>query len=76
MANSHGEGTLALAFLAGAAIGIGVGMLIAPASGVETRKKIKDFARKAQEKAQDMGTRFATAAEEMTHSSDEAQPGH
>lgn len=69
------EGRLVLAFLVGAAIGVGVGMLVAPAKGEETRRKLKDLARKAQERAQDIGSRFAAAAEEMTDPT-QARPGH
>lgn len=76
MANNHGEGALALAFLAGAAIGIGVGMLIAPASGADTRRKIKDMAHKAQEKAHDIGNRFAAAAGDLRDAADEVRAGH
>lgn len=46
MANS---GTTLLALLTGAAIGAGIGLLYAPESGEETRRKIGDNARKAQE---------------------------
>ena len=70
------EGRLVLAFLVGAAIGVGVGMLVAPATGKETRRKIRDFARKAQEKAQDLGGRFAAAAEDLTDDPAQARPGH
>ena len=33
---------VAIAFLIGGAIGAGVALLFAPASGIETRKRIKD----------------------------------
>jgi gas vesicle protein len=69
------DGRVVLAFLVGAAIGVGVGMLVAPAPGKETRPKIKDLARKAQERAQDLGSRFAVAAEEMADPA-QARPGH
>ena len=42
---------LALSFLAGAATGFILGVLFAPASGKETREKIKEGAVKAGEKA-------------------------
>ncbi len=86
MANSHGEGSTgaaALAFLVGAAVGVGIGMLFAPASGRETRRKLKDMAGKAQEKAHDLaamaqekahdlGGRFATAAQDITDGAEKA----
>jgi len=66
MGNHEGSTvTTALAFLAGAAIGVGIGMLFAPASGTETRRKIKDMANKAQETAQDLGNRFSAAAHDI-----------
>lgn len=72
---SNSEGRLVLAFLVGAAIGVGVGILVAPAPGEETRKRLRDLARKAQERAQDIGSRFAAAAEEITDPT-QARPGH
>lgn len=46
MANT---GTTFLALITGAAIGAGLGLLYAPESGEETRKKLGDNAKKAQE---------------------------
>lgn len=43
------SGSTFIAFLAGAAIGAGIGTLYAPESGEDTRKKIGDNARKAQD---------------------------
>jgi len=66
MGNHEGSTvTTALAFLAGAAIGVGIGMLFAPASGTETRRKIKDMANKAQEKAQDLASRAQEKAQDL-----------
>lgn len=50
-------------FLAGAAAGFIVGILFAPASGKETRKKIKDQAVKTGEKAKDSYEKIAHEAE-------------
>lgn len=47
MANT---GSTLLALVTGAAIGAGIGMLYAPDSGDKTRKRIKDDARKAQDR--------------------------
>jgi gas vesicle protein len=52
-----------LTFMAGAATGFIVGILIAPASGKETRKKIKDQAVKTGEAAKDSYGKIAKEAE-------------
>ena len=86
MANHEGK-TTALAFLAGAAIGVGIGMLFAPASGTETRRKIKDMANKAkgkaqelasraQETAQDLGNRFSAAAHDIVDGEESTRARH
>ena len=46
------------AFLAGALIGVGVGLLLAPKSGKETRRQLADLAKKAQQKAEEMAERL------------------
>jgi gas vesicle protein len=46
------------AFLAGALIGVGVGMLLAPKPGRETRRQLADLAKKAQHKAEEMAGRI------------------
>jgi gas vesicle protein len=40
---------VALAFLAGAIVGVVAGVLLAPKSGEETRRQLKGYARKAEE---------------------------
>lgn len=52
-----------LTFVAGAATGFIVGILVAPASGKETRKKIKDQAVKAGEAAKEGYDKVAKEAE-------------
>ncbi len=52
-----------LTFVAGAAAGFIVGILVAPASGKETRKKIKDQAAKTGEAAKDSYEKIAKEAE-------------
>ena len=52
-----------LTFAAGAAAGFIVGILVAPASGAETRKKIKDQAAKTGEAAKDSYEKIAKEAE-------------
>jgi len=52
-----------LTFMAGAATGFIVGILFAPASGKETRKKIKDQAAKTGEVAKESYEKIAKEAE-------------
>ena len=52
-----------LTFMAGAAAGFIVGILFAPASGKETRKKIKDQAAKTGEAAKESYEKIAKEAE-------------
>src|SRR5512137_1993699 len=52
-----------LTFVAGAATGFIVGILVAPASGKETRKKIKDQAAKTGEAAKESYEKIAKEAE-------------
>lgn len=49
MSNMSNSGSTLLALLTGAAIGAGVGLLYAPERGEETRRKLGDNARRAQE---------------------------
>jgi gas vesicle protein len=51
------------AFLAGATTGFILGILVAPASGKETRKKIQDQAKKSQEQAAESYKKIAKEAE-------------
>lgn len=63
MSDGRMDGTMLFAFLAGAIIGAGVGLLLAPQSGSETRKQIGDLAHKAQEKASELKERMAHKVE-------------
>lgn len=49
--NGYSAGAVAFAFLAGAIIGAGAALLLAPQSGTETRKLLKGYAEKAEEEA-------------------------
>jgi gas vesicle protein len=62
MKDSHFWDSL-LTFVAGAATGFIVGILVAPASGKETRKKIKDQAVKTGEAAKESYDKIAREAE-------------
>jgi gas vesicle protein len=49
--NDSGAGNVLLAFLAGAVTGAAVALLMAPASGEETRQFLTDKARESRERA-------------------------
>ncbi|MDO8747374.1 MAG: YtxH domain-containing protein [Thermodesulfovibrionales bacterium] len=51
--DGHSVGTVFLSFLFGGIVGAGLAMLLAPQSGSETRKRIKEFADDMREKAED-----------------------
>ncbi|MFZ3122118.1 MAG: YtxH domain-containing protein [Thermodesulfovibrionales bacterium] len=51
--DGHSAGTVFLSFLFGGIVGAGLAMLLAPQSGSETRKRIKEFADDMREKAED-----------------------
>ena len=53
-----------IAFLLGAAVGAGVALLLAPASGEETRKKISETARRV---GNGVGNRFAAVKDDLKH---------
>jgi gas vesicle protein len=46
--NDYSAGAVAFAFLAGALIGAGAALLLAPQTGAEIRRLIKDYAEKAE----------------------------
>ena len=46
----YGSGTILLSFLLGGVVGAGLALLLAPQSGVETRRKLKDLADDVKEK--------------------------
>lgn len=51
--DGHSAGSVFISFLLGGIVGAGLAMLLAPQSGRETRKKIKEFAEDMREKADD-----------------------
>ena len=50
--NNNSGGSVLMAFLLGAAAGAAIALLYAPATGEETRQRIKDKARDGREKAE------------------------
>jgi len=66
--NGYSAGAVAFAFLAGAIIGAGAALLLAPQSGAETRKLLKGYAEKAEEevleKAKEAKATLDTAIEQ------------
>ena len=47
--NGFSSGAVAFAFLAGAILGAGAALLLAPQTGAETRRLLRDYAEKAEE---------------------------
>jgi len=58
----HSDLAFAFAFLAGALVGAGLALLLAPKSGAEMRAQVADWARQAQEKAAEVAARMRPAA--------------
>ena len=53
MSDTHNDGVpVLLAFLAGAVVGAGLGLLFAPKTGAQTREQLAEFARRAREKTE------------------------
>ena len=61
--NNLGGGAVLLAFVAGAIAGAAVALLVAPATGEETRDYIGQRAREGREKVVDAARQFRTATE-------------
>lgn len=55
MANDNGGGAILVAFVLGAIAGAATALLLAPASGEETRRLIAEKARESREKATEAG---------------------
>ncbi|MBZ9730674.1 YtxH domain-containing protein [Salegentibacter sp. JZCK2] len=67
MANT---GSTLLALITGAAIGAGVGLLYAPDSGEETRKKLKDESKKAQDR---LNKKYTETSSNLTEKAKQAR---
>lgn len=77
MSNTNGNtGEVLLSIVAGAAIGVGVGILIAPDKGSKTRKKIKDKFNSSKEGVEDKIEEFmdylSKKSDDVTSNIDEA----
>jgi len=77
MSNSNGNtGEVLLSILAGAAIGVGVGILIAPDKGSNTREKIKNKFNStkegAEEKIEELLAYLSRKSDDVTANIDEA----
>lgn len=53
-------GAILLSFLLGSMVGAGLALLVAPQTGTETRRKIRDFAEDVTEKASDYAEQAKT----------------
>jgi gas vesicle protein len=66
----YSSGSVLLAFVLGGMVGAGVALLLAPQSGTETRRKIKELADDVKEKATDYA---GTAKEKVVSTVDMAK---
>lgn len=62
----NGTGKIIAAFLAGAAAGASLGLLLAPEKGAETRQKLKETFDELSEKAQETYQKVQEAYEKFT----------
>jgi gas vesicle protein len=66
----YSSGSVLLAFVLGGMVGAGVALLLAPQSGTETRRKIKELTDDVKEKATDYA---GTAKEKVVSTVDKAK---
>ena len=59
MSNDHSDLTIAFAFLAGALVGAGVALMMAPKPGTETRAQVGEWVAWLQAKAKEAAQRKA-----------------
>jgi len=64
MSENRGTGMLA-GFILGAVVGAGIALLVAPASGSETRRRIKEKAQDLREKSEELKERTRSKLEEV-----------
>lgn len=58
----YGDGSVFLSFLLGGLVGAGVALLLAPASGRETRQRIRDLADDVKDRAEDYSDQIKSRA--------------
>jgi len=58
----HSELAMAFAFLAGALVGGGIALLLAPKAGSETREQVADWLKRAQEKTREAASKLRDAS--------------
>lgn len=62
--NSCNSGVAVISFLAGTVIGAGIALLVAPASGEQTREKLKEYGRDIRDKSANLPGNIKSHAEE------------
>ncbi len=68
MSESNNTGETILAFILGGIMGAALGLLLAPASGDDTREKIADWAKKEKKKGSEY---WKDAKEAISHKTDQ-----
>jgi len=75
MSEHNSTGEVILAFVLGGILGAAAGLLFAPASGKETRKKIKDMSEDLEEKAEGLVGEVKDKAAHFAHDAREKAEG-
>jgi gas vesicle protein len=69
--NGHSTGTVLLSFLLGGIVGAGVALLLAPQSGTETRRRIRELAEDTKDRAGDAIDQIKDKVSSTLHSGKE-----
>ena len=71
--NGHSDLTVAFAFLAGALVGAGVALLMAPKPGIEARAQVGEWVQYLQERANEATRRDEEDGEQESEEEEQAE---